>query len=276
MFSRAVMLPVLIAALGLIACSGAVPTPPPASTSASATPTLMPASVPTPTSAPELSYRTGEIPPCTPIQGSSVDPCEPDVAQVSSNDGLVDIGPEPWSVRFFLDGGRGRILVGHLVLRGTYIPGTVRCIADNTARFPSYMGWRDEDGPLDVSEFKCYADVRVNAYILGSGPSTLTVRLGEYWYWVDETPGNPEDIEKLRSSLERVFIEGEDDIWWVTAPTGGIAGREAVLFVGPAVDVSAESWEVFGTSAMGRSSMDTMGEEMAQATWMRFYRIGRR
>ena len=187
-----------------------------------------------------------------------MDPCEPDVAQVSSNDGLVDIGPEPWSVRFFLDGGRGRILVGHLVLRGTYIPGTVRCIADNTARFPSYMGWRDEDGPLDVSEFKCYADVRVNAYILGSGPSTLTVRLGEYWYWVDETPGNPEDIEKLRSSLERVFIEGEDDIWWVTAPTGGIAGREAVLFVGPAVDVSAESWEVFGTWDIQRQEDDTI------------------
>ena len=29
---------------------------------------------------------TGEIPPCTPIEGSPVDPCEPDVAQVSRND----------------------------------------------------------------------------------------------------------------------------------------------------------------------------------------------
>ena len=211
-----------------------------------------------PTSAPELSYRTAaEIPPCTPIQGSSVDPCEPDVAQ--RNDSFVDLGPEPWSVRFLLDGGLGRILVGHLVVRGTYIPGTVRCIADNTARFPSYMGWRDEDGPLDVSEFKCYADVRVNAYGLGSGPPTLTVRLGEYPYLVDEPSEIPEDIEKLRSSLERVFIKGEDDgIWWVTAPAGGIVGREAILFVGPAVDVSAESWEVFGTWDVQRKEDSTI------------------
>ena len=184
--------------------------------------------------------RTGEIHPCTPIQGSSVDPCEPDVAQVSSNNALEDVGLEPWSVRFYLDDSRGMILVGHLVLRGTYIPGTVRCIADNTARYPSYTNWSSESVPNGVSAFKCYADVRVNAYVVGSGPPTLTVLVWAYPYWSDATP---EAIERLRGYYERFLIEGVDQ-YEITVPAGGIGGREAMLFLGPALDVSIESWRV--------------------------------
>ena len=187
--------------------------------------------------------RTGEIHPCTPIQGSSVDPCEPDVAQVSSNNALEDVGPEPWSVRFYLDDSRGMILVGHLVLRGTYIPGTVRCIADNTARYPSYTNWSSESVPNGVSAFKCYADVRVNAYVVGSGPPTLTVLVWAYPYWSDATP---EAIERLRGYYERFLIEGVDQ-YEITVPAGGIGGREAMLFLGPAIDVSIESWRVYTT-----------------------------
>ena len=184
-----------------------------------------------------------EIPPCTPIQGSSVDPCEPDVAQVSSNNALEDVGLEPWSVRHYLDGGPGRIMVGHLVVRGTYIPGTVRCIADNTARYPSYIGVPNNSVPEGVSQFKCYADVRVNAYVVGSGPSTLTVLVRAFGYWSNATP---EAIERLRSNYERVFIEG-GYLYGITVPAGGIGGREAMLFLGPAIDVSIESWRVYMT-----------------------------
>ena len=187
--------------------------------------------------------RTEEIPLCTPIQGSSVDPCEPDVAQVSSNNALVDVGPEPWSVRSFLDGGRGSLFEGHLVVRGTYIPGTVRCIADNTARYPSYLGVPNNSVPEGVSQFKCYADVRVNAYVVGSGPSTLTVLVRAFGYWSNATP---EAIERLRSYYERVFIEG-GYLYKITVPAGGIGGREAMLFLGPAIDVSIESWRVYTT-----------------------------
>ena len=186
---------------------------------------------------------TGEIPPCTPIEGSPVDPCEPDVAQVSRNISFINIGPEPWSVRSFLDGGRGSLLEGHLVVRGTYIPGTVRCIADNTARYPSYLGVPNRSVPEGVSEFKCYADVRVNAYVVGSGPSTLTVLVLSFGYQSNATP---EDIEERRSYYERSFIEGRDQ-YGITIPAGGIGGREAMLFLGPAIDVSIESWRVYTT-----------------------------
>ena len=171
-----------------------------------------------------------------------MDPCEPDVARMSGN-GIEDVGLEPWSVRFYLDDSRGMILVGHLVLRSTYIPGTVRCIADNTARYPSYTNWSSESVPNGVSAFKCYADVRVNAYVVGSGPSTLTVLVWAYPYWSDATP---EAIERLRGYYERFFIEGWDG-YEITVPAGGIGGREAMLFLGPAIDVSIESWRVYTT-----------------------------
>ena len=199
--------------------------------------------------------RTGEIPPCTPIQGSSVDPCEPDVAQVSSNGGIVNIGPQPWSVRHLLDGGRGSLLEGHLVVRGTYIPGTVRCIADNTARYPSYIGVPNKSVSEGVSAFKCYADVRVNAYVVGSGPSTLTVLVRAFrYYWSDATP---EAIERLRSNYERFFIEG-GDAYGITVPADGIGGWEVMLYLGPAIDVSIESWRVYTTSDVQRREDGTI------------------
>ena len=183
-----------------------------------------------------------------------MDPCEPDVAQVSSNGGIINIGPEPWSVRSFLDGGRGSLLEGHLVVRGTYIPGTVRCIADNTARYPSYIGVPNKSFPEGVSAFKCYADVRINAYVVGSGPSTLTVLVRAFRYWSNATP---EAIERLRSNYERFFIEG-GDAYGITAPADGIGGREAILYLGPAIDVSIESWRVYTTSDVQRREDGTI------------------
>ena len=229
-----VLLTVLMLAIAACGPDGDGPDPTP--------PVSMSTQPETPVTATAITVA-GVVPPCTPISGASVDPCEPDVAQVSDDDGLIQLGPEPASVRWLLDGGRGRILVGHLVVRGTYIPGTVRCIADNTARYPSYTDWPNQSVPSGVSEFKCYADVRVNAYVVGSGPSTLTVLVWPFFYCYDETP---EDIERLRSYFERVFIEGGDE-HDITVPAGGISGREAVLFLGPAIDVSVESWRVFTT-----------------------------
>ena len=153
-----VLLTVLMLAIAACGPDGDGPDPTP--------PVSMSTQPETPVTATAITVA-GVVPPCTPISGASVDPCEPDVAQVSDDDGLIQLGPEPASVRWLLDGGRGRILVGHLVVRGTYIPGTVRCIADNTARYPSYTDWPNQSVPSGVSEFKCYADVRVNAYVVG-------------------------------------------------------------------------------------------------------------
>ena len=248
-----------VPALVLVACGDGQPAPaqtsmpPPTPTAASVTaavatptpvsvPTAVPTQIPTPAPTPVPSYLTEEVAPCTPAPGSATDPCEPDVAQVSSHASEY-LGFEPWSVRFYLGDERSsRVWVAHLVVRGTYFPGTVRCTAGGDLfRPPPYT----DMGSAPTRSVNCYADVRVNAYVLGSGPPILTVMVwyDDYWFDLDQ-----DVVEELRSSLERVLAEGGDDpSSYLRVPAGGITGREAILFVGPSVNVSAEAWEVFDT-----------------------------
>ncbi len=193
------------------------------------------------------AYLTGEIPPCTPVANSSVDPCEPDltVADSGSAADSVVIGLKPRGMNYFLHRSDSSLMVTHLVLRATYLPGTVRCIArEGIFRHHPYV---------DEEEFRyysggsrslhCYADVRVNEYILGSGPSVLTVLVDHEPY---DPLLNPNQVATWRRQIEEILIEGGRNDY-IEAPDGGIEGREAVLFVGPAYDVSTEAWEVFWT-----------------------------
>ena len=108
------------------------PTPTPTSAPAptpSPLPTPDPISMQTATPAPAPTYLTEEIPPCTPVPGSSVDPCEPGAAPFGGGAALSlpDLGDEPSSLRSMLDGGDATAYVTHLVLRGTYLPAL--CVA---------------------------------------------------------------------------------------------------------------------------------------------------
>ncbi len=182
-------------------------------------------------------YLTEEIPPCEPVPRSKVDSCDPGGHTLIPVGGQYTIGPEPRGVRDFLG---VDLHVAHLVVRGTYLLGTIRCI-DSVIPFrpPVYADW---PGLSNVSAVKCYADVRVNAYVLGSGPSTLTVMPWKELYSLN---ADQENVEQLRSSLEQTIIEGGDRGGYLSVPAGGIEGREMVLFIGPTVDVSTEAWRVF-------------------------------
>ncbi len=161
-------------------------------------------------------------------------------------------------------------LTTHIVLRGTYLPGTVRCTSGNSIRDPSYVG--GESGGLIIY---CFADVRVNAYLLGSGPPTLTVIVefslyqSAYAYGGDDDDYGLEQLESRRRAYERALAEGGQfeydyplrghlppgggvgplrveylrDGPVASGPPDGIGGREVVLFIG-SIDLSVEAWEV--------------------------------
>ena len=164
------------------------PTPAPAPTPLPAAvllPTSTPAAFPTPTpvstqtstSVPRASYLAEEIPPCTPVTGSSVDPCEQGAegALIASSGGLI-VFDVPLGVKSVFNGAPTTpAYTTHVVLRGTYIPGTVRCTSGHPRRLAAYVASFYVGNQAAGFLIYCFVDVRVNAYLLGSGPPTLTV-----------------------------------------------------------------------------------------------------
>ena len=143
----------------------------------------------------------------------------------------------------------------HLVLRGVYLPDTVRCTGGGDRfRPPSYTDTDSRSLIRGARAVNCYADVRVNAYVLGSGPSTLTVLVRKKLYWFSD---DPDVVERLRLDIERVLSEGGDHAR-VSLPSGGITGREVILFIGPSVDMSIEAWRIFESWDVQRRDDDTV------------------
>ena len=153
------------------------------------------------------------------------------------------------------------VFTTHIVLRGTYLPGTVRCTSGHARRAPAFLGRGQASYGLLIY---CFADVRVNAYLLGTGPSTLTVIVQQSLYGGrasdnDEAYGL-EQLESRRLAYERALSEGGRFQYdkplrgslppygpVVTGPSGGIGGREVVLFIRPLYRISVEGWQVSRT-----------------------------
>ena len=198
-------------ALTPVPTSKPVPSPPaPTSTPTAApqpppTPKPIPTHTPTPTVAPAFSYLTEEIPPCTPLTGSTEDPCESRWKRAPGSRGLGDL---PYLVSDLL---RPAVpfIATHVVLRGTYLPGTVRCTSGHRFRWPSYTGRGQVSSGLYIY---CFADVRVNAYLLGTGPSTLTVAVYSSPYQRGKYLGDEdyglEQLESRRLAYERASVRG--------------------------------------------------------------------
>ena len=140
------------------------------------------------------------------------------------------LGDQPLSIREMLDDGPDPAWVPHMMLRGTYLPNTVRCTSGDPFRVSSYL--RDEFGDTsnDLS-IKCYIDVQANAYVLGSGPATLTILLFTWIY------GTEEAEQDVIEDLKQQFETGISDYF---------PGREHVMFLGPPVDLSTEVWRFMG------------------------------
>ena len=195
------------------------------------------------------NYLTEDIPPCTPVEGFSVNPCDSDAPQFDMGIAqyVPDLGGEPLSIRELLDDGPSPAWVTHLILRGTYLPGTVRCTAGDLFRPPAYLQGRFRDTTNEQS-IKCYIDVRANAYVLGSGPSTVTILLLSYGYGRHE--------EELRQQFEMAI----DDM---------LPGREHVMGLGPPVDLSSEAWRFLGYWDVQREDGSVIAVHPNRDLWQR-------
>ena len=154
----------------------------------------------------------------------------------------------PISIRTWMD---QETVGAHLVVRATYLPNTVRCENRLKWRVPTYRGTPSEHRPLGRDQsidtglglVVCFADVRANEYIVGTGPDELTVVLQEFPYWEASVPDPV--VERRLLVLENVFTRGDyhDNTSWV--PADGLEGVESFVFLGPATDHGLEAWQVY-------------------------------
>ena len=226
-----------------------------------------------------------------------MDPCEPGAEWALTLWWAHLISGVPVRMDYFMSGipGLSSLAATHIVLRGTYLPGTVRCTSGHSIRYPSYSG--GGSGGLLIY---CFADVRVNAYITGSGPSTLTVIVEGSLYQSIHTRGSDDDdygleqLESRRLAYERALSEGGRFGYdyptqgfhppltgagplrlevlrgepVASGPPGGIGGREAVLFIKPSSNLSIEAWGVNHTWSLERREDSTVVALHPYGQWL--------
>ena len=186
---------------------------------------------------------TGETA-CIPLEGSSADPCEGN-GSFSELGIFAFLSEEPAPLVSFLGG--DNMYRSHIVLRGQPTPGTVRCTNQKTIRHHPHIRWEDRTVESGLGLLKCYADIRVLHYIVGSGPSTLTAVVAEADH-MDSSITEQAAYEMTRVSECRLGIQ----------PFGHFTGVESIMFLGPGKDASTETWQVFAAWDLERQEDGTV------------------
>ena len=117
----------------------------------------------------------------------------------------------------------------------------------------------------------CYADIQVYEYILGNGPSKLTVLVDFYHYWHGYFASDAahlnmteaEVVENLRWGFTFNLENGR------ARTTNGIYNRELILFVGPGHSHAHEVWEVFTTWSVQRKGDTAIAVHPHRDDWQR-------
>ena len=184
------------------------------------------------------------IPPCTPVEGH--DPCDGDLSGLGRPTGLrghgVDYGDEPWTIRSYLDGGVGALLEGHIAVRGQILPGTIRCHYQDHYRPQPLLGTEIRSRWV----LKCYGDIQVQEYIVGTGPTALTAVVKHVHRLT-----HPRDPEAMYQFHLDTLTGRFDD-------TPAATGVESVFFLGPALETTVETWQIFATWDLERQEDETV------------------
>ena len=182
------------------------------------------------------TYLDEIIPPCTPLEGIQHDPCPtgtPQNVAVLS----VSMSPPSWPYTDNLPAiedtimGYGPNSINHIVVRATAIADTTRCDL-----YPLTMpDYSDNEYP-HTYHYLCFVDVRVNEYIVGTGPAELTAEIHS-------------EVLSSISDTERTDWPNWKDDWLentVEDPETRTAdifeGKEVVLFLRPSFTIAVEAW----------------------------------
>ena len=189
-----------------------------------------------------VGYLEEPIPPCVPLEGSDQDPC---VRTTPVGVAILSVASSNWPVWAFqgvnpptvtenmLIGSERPGTTPHIVVRATAQEGTSRCDLYRIV-LPSHM---DVYGIGDnLHHYFCFLDVRVNEYLVGTGPSVLTVEIHREVLFLDA-----EEIADWPNWKDRWLTEVVKNPAARTA--AAFEGRELVLFLRPAHTLAVETWD---------------------------------
>ena len=190
-----------------------------------------------------VSYLEETVPPCLPVDGSEPDPC-PTGPPLSVSTLSVNTSFPYWPYSDFVwnmtDVFLGAV-IGH---SGEYFPENAAHIAirgiaqDNTTRCEIYRT-KPYDFQTDATHYKalrhynCFIDVTVKEYIIGKGPSQLTVKFHNEIFWIF----NKEDKEMYTDEFI-AKIYGDPKLRTASV----YEGKELILLLRPTHSVTIESW----------------------------------
>ncbi len=184
---------------------------------------------------PPVTYLEKTIPLCTPIGQGEEDPCEDGPSSPrtrTSGSSMSALLPEVMpTISELVIQELTASSTPHIVVRATGIPDTARC----DGLYPVLSAdFEPEDEWLNYSfRFYCFLDFRINEYIIGNGPPTLTMSM---------TTGNvdlqnPEDWKTvdLQSIKTLENFPGPDSV-------SEYEGNEYIIMVGVAINFAVETW----------------------------------
>ena len=186
------------------------------------------------TTRPAVSYLKESIPPCVPIEGSGLDPCPQQIppGDIQGPHTSIRLPDELRTISEFFNK-KGSTNNPHVVVRGTVLPNTIRC-----GLYPfiwhNYSADRQREDHL---KYYCFAEVRINEYIVGTGPPQLTISLFQGTALGDLTDWGATEIGGTG---------GEELARYMNYPLTRLdpvyGGRELILFLHVSYTNAVETW----------------------------------
>lgn len=210
---------------------------------------------------PLVAYLTATVAPCDTRLGGDADTCAPfEIPDSSTSDAAhLTFGTNPLKIDDVIADtllGLSESSTTHLLIRGVWIPETVRC-----ELYPFVIGHKSSfERPVGSYETKCFRDFAVSSYIFGQGPDRVTLIWGGGYHSANNFSSRDE-LEKLSEK------SAEETIRSVNAEHP----REWILTLIPTFDnVAHSSWRGDYSFYVER---DAGGEPVVASTWLDFYRV---
>lgn len=178
----------------------------------------------------QLLYLEEVIPPCVPVENSMIEPCPVGPPPQVSNVTVHSYNVLPDTLQTFTEYlVRSPAFIPHIVVRVTVLPGTSRC-----GIYPVVQPNYESDNPQleEILYYDCFVEVRVNEYIVGTGPPLLTLSI-----YQDAMIGSIADEEVgLNKELDRAMQNAPSRV------ASAYDGQELVLFLSVSYTTVVESW----------------------------------